>query len=334
MLLLVIAVVCFIMWCAGIAGNDHDVVQHLTGSTAATNSGTIAKNFGDGKSRLLFVAGLEGTGHHAWQDMFQECIDANHCEVHVNLTHSLMQFDPVKLTVHGLFGAEDTHMNAAQIDTVFHIMKSLAVGTGDRLYLVGLCFVKRSAMLSYPNYNGINKALDHPDISTLAALAELAGLDFRVLVLQRSAQEILASTRRRDIGGVDEPKVLVDNAAALYTQMKLIDRAFYHCVHYRELGKMTQNSKAKAQLMHFLHPVLMPAVMDAMLSKVQYAATNTSTSTTYTPARTKKHGLKASNTVAERTQENLQLEMRSNVYHEWQLQQRMDLIDELCRSEA
>lgn len=323
-------------WMYLVGASDHDIVQHLAASTTNAGNGFITKNFGYGKSRLLFVAGLEGAGHHAWQDMFQECVTAKHCEVHVNLTQSLMQFDPVKLTVHGLFGAEDAQINAAQLSNVFHMMKTIATMPGDRLYLVGLCFVKRSAMMSYPNYNGVNKALDHPDISTLAALAELAALDFRVLILQRSAQEILASTRRRDIGGNDEPKVLLDNAAALYAQMKLVDRSFYHCVQYRDLGDMTQNSKAKAQLIQFLHPALMPAVMDAMLSKVHYSGNNSSFLASQ--PRVKKHGLKASThsngngNAAESTHESIYLQAQSNVYHTWQLQLRMSLIDELCQT--
>ncbi len=40
------------------------------------------------------------------------------------------------------------------------------------------------------------------------------------------------------MGGKFEEKVLVDNAAALYAQMNLLDSHFYPCVHYKQLGDM------------------------------------------------------------------------------------------------
>lgn len=44
------------------------------------------------------------------------------------------------------------------------------------------------------NYGGPDKALHTPDVRVLADLAEQAGLDLRILVLMRRADEILRST--------------------------------------------------------------------------------------------------------------------------------------------
>ena len=222
-------------------------------------SDIIPKAITNSKSRLLFVAGLEGTGHHALNAMFENCLAAKHCEVHAPLTQILMQFDPTKTMVHGLFGAGDVKHNALQLQQAYDQMKTIAAYGENNLYLVGLCFVKRSAMLSYPNYNGINKALDHPDISVLAALAELAGVDFRVLVLQRDASEILASTARRGIGGLEEPKILLDNAAALHAQLQLLDHRFFQCLHYQDIGNLTATQQS--ELGDFLHPTLIPPIL-------------------------------------------------------------------------
>jgi hypothetical protein len=76
-------------------------------------------------------------------------------------------------------------------------------------------------MLSYPNLNTEDKALNHPDVFALAVMAEKVGIDFRVLVLQRDAASILWSTEKRHFGDVQEPKILIDNAAALYSQVSL-----------------------------------------------------------------------------------------------------------------
>lgn len=287
----------------------------------------IPKTMRQGRSRLVFVAGLEGTGHHAWTDMFKECINSNKCEVEANLTSTLMRFDHVKHIVHGLFGAVDSRKNADQLHKVMESMQALAARPGDHLYLIGLCFVHLSAMMSYPNYNGMNKPLDHPDISVLAAIAEWAGLDFRVIVLQRDAEEILNSTARRSIGGNEEPKVLVDNAAALYAQMQLIDRKFYHCVQYRKLGHLNQSKKDK--LVDFLHPTLLTPIMDKMLTKVKYSG-NKSRLTLPSFSRQGSGGSARGSLDPQENEVSKVVEL-SRKYHVWQLAQRLHLIDQLCQ---
>jgi hypothetical protein len=65
---------------------------------------TINKN----RPRLLFVAGLEGTGHHAWNAMIHVCVANKHCKIAETLTKELMHFDDAENTVKGLFGTEKT----------------------------------------------------------------------------------------------------------------------------------------------------------------------------------------------------------------------------------
>tara|TARA_B110000090_G_scaffold131763_1_gene145128 strand:- start:915 stop:1082 length:168 start_codon:yes stop_codon:yes gene_type:complete len=45
-----------------------------------------------------------------------------------------------------------------------------ATGTGDYLSVVGLSHNMDSGMMSYPNFDGPQKALHHPDVTMLAAL--------------------------------------------------------------------------------------------------------------------------------------------------------------------
>lgn len=289
----------------------------------------IVKRNTNGKSRLIFVAGLEGTGHHAWSDMFKECVTLKKCEVEYNLTQALMHFDHTKHILHGLFGAVDAPFNALQIHKVMEIMQALSQRPGDNMYLVGLTFVRLSAMMSYPNYNGLNKALDHPDISTLAMIAEWAGIDFRVIVLLREAGDILKSTARRGIGGREEPKILLSNAAALHSQMLLLDRKFYHCVQYKELGKLSQHGKE--QLVDFLHPVLLGPIMDQMLSKVVYTGSNTTTTRPYDRniVRRAVSGVRSGENVSH-SGVSSEVHRVSSAYHTWQLAQRLHQIDTLC----
>ena len=276
-----------------------------------------------------------------------------------------MQFDPAKTMVHGLFGAGDVKHNALQLQQAYEQMKTIAAYGENNLYLVGLCFVKRSAMLSYPNYNGINKALDHPDISVLAALAELAGVDFRVLVLQREASEVLASTARRGIGGLEEPKILLDNAAALHAQLQLLDHRFFQCLHYQDMGNLTATQQS--QLADFLHPTLIPPILGnnnmrplcrlyvlsrnllcagRMLESVHYSSGSTHNDHLRkhsSPRRLSQQGgedknkkryvLDAPSQQQHQQQQEAvekQYEEESTRYHAWQLAQRIGLIERLC----
>jgi hypothetical protein len=310
-----------------------DLIERLSN---ATGPSPLPKRINSEGIRLIFVAGLEGTGHHAWNAVFEQCVSSGECAVATNLTQALMQFDPVKKVVHGLFGADDAHVNSIQLYDVYQQMQSLAALSDSRAYLVGLCFVHRAAMLSYPNYNGVNKALDHPDLHILATLAEMAGVDFRVIVLQRSAREILSSTTSRDIGGSNEPKILIDNAAAIYTQMLLVDPAFYHCVQYRELGSLSQ--RQKHSLAAFIHPALSVPTIDRMLSAVRYAGSTqanlTSTAAPAAPTRLESKLLRHRSRLAKEAEGKSALQLaaeESSVrYHEWALELRLGLIDGLC----
>ena len=49
-------------------------------------------------------------------------------------------------------------------------------------------------MLSYPNFPGDRKPLQFPDVRMLAHISEATGADFRVVVLTRSAFNMMMST--------------------------------------------------------------------------------------------------------------------------------------------
>ena len=116
-----------------------------------------------------------------------------------------------------------------------------------------------SGMMSYPSFQFKDKALDHPDVYALALFAEKSNLDFRVIVLCRQAADILKSTAKRKFGTPlePEPRVLVDNAAALYTQMKLMDPRFFLSFDFDSLVRsdwVAMIDKRKHQIANFLHP--------------------------------------------------------------------------------
>lgn len=89
------------------------------------------------------------------------------------------------------------------------------------------------------NHGGPDKALHTPDVRVLASLAEEAGLDFRVIVLVRSADEILRSTVYHRHFGTEarEATILAASAALLAGQLQLMDPHFFVCVNSSALHK-------------------------------------------------------------------------------------------------
>jgi hypothetical protein len=120
-------------------------------------------------TRLLIVAGLEGTGHHAISAMLDICRKRRPqlCEADKVLSNKLMVYERKQLAVHGLFGASDTAASLKFSVDVRAYMQRLGTRPGNRLIYVGLDVTPANGMFSYPNFNGKFKSLDHPDILLL-----------------------------------------------------------------------------------------------------------------------------------------------------------------------
>ena len=89
----------------------------------------------------------------------------------------------------------------------------------------------------------------------LATAAEAAGVDLRILLLQRPAKDILISTTvKRHFGNpMHEMLVLSDNAATLHSELEALDPAFFRCV-------ATQSDDFNAQRWDQLAPFLLAGV--------------------------------------------------------------------------
>ena len=138
-------------------------------------------------TRVLIVAGLEGTGHHAISAMMEICRKRRPelCEADKELSDKLMLWERSRLAVHGLFGAFDTSISLQLSIDIRSYLQSLANNhTGNHLIYVGLGVTEENGMFSYPSFTGKFKSLDHPDVYQLAIIAEQAGIDLRILVLQ------------------------------------------------------------------------------------------------------------------------------------------------------
>lgn len=104
----------------------------------------------------------------------------------------------------------------------------------DELILIDACAYTTfnyAPNRSYPTLGGDKKQLQHPDLHLIAKLAEEAGVDLRVLVLTRNPYAIAKSTTENRLfgGGFNEEiEMLTENAAAITSQLNLIDPVRTH----------------------------------------------------------------------------------------------------------
>lgn len=215
--------------------------------------------------RLFFVAGLEGTGHHAMKAVMQPCMSGRGCHAASNLTNAFFKVDKRAQQMHGLFSANDMGKVEELLDEALQALLVLSAAPGPAVHIIGLAFTPLAGMMSYPNFDVEGKVFHHPDLLVMAMLAESVGLDLRILVLQRSAEAVLASTKRRRFGGKHEEKILVENAGSLFTELHALDPLFYRCADYEDLHLFS--TAQQEHLADFIHPMLRPLIAE-MLSKV------------------------------------------------------------------
>ena len=218
--------------------------------------------------RFLFIAGLEGTGHHAWRSMLDTCGggDGVQCKFATRLSDMLYhrELDPrtrQRGAALGLFASSSGADHDAWRARVVAELASLArQATGPSLIIImpdpNLQNTELiHGMMSYPNGGGEDRTLHHPDVHLLSRLAESAAVDLRLLVLQRDASSILTSTvihRQFDASAFHESLILSDAAFALQGQLSMLDREFYRCSLYggEEMVFDTWSNRALARFVH------------------------------------------------------------------------------------
>ena len=223
---------------------------------------TLLKAALSNTTRALVLAGLEGTGHHAWQSMVESCLSSSKCQPDHLLNLILM--DEFGTFIRGLFAVNDYHLMIRDCKFALDRLQAIAAAGNTSLYLLGMDQTVRVGHLSYPSFSGEFKILDRPDMFLLGSLAELAGLDLRIVVLQRSAKDIIASTERR---GYSSAAYLLDNAAALYQQLSMLHPDFFYCVDYDSMTTMTPEDRQ--HLLDFIHPVQLAGMGEKMFSHVK-----------------------------------------------------------------
>lgn len=168
--------------------------------------------------RFLFVAGLGGTGHHGWKSVLY---NGQVCQWARETEKNLRRF------WYGANAQADHYADKVKAD--FQRIAVAAQMTNNNATLYCLHLMGKGSMLSYPDFNN---PTHHPNMWSLARLAEEAGVDLRLVIIHRhpANQLVSLSLHRKFMNLADESHQMANNGAFLNAQLQLIDPNFYMCV--------------------------------------------------------------------------------------------------------
>ncbi|CAK9109808.1 Zinc transporter ZIP10 (Solute carrier family 39 member 10) (Zrt- and Irt-like protein 10) (ZIP-10) [Durusdinium trenchii] len=195
----------------------------------------LPKTVSSGAPTLIFVAGLEGTGHHMASSMgrkhtirpLYDALTRYLCDA-AWTDDSEAQYATARAhlveTMRSLHGKElPDGSNIFFLNTVF---SEAAVNMYSFPWGGPRCYLKRFARVAC-----------NIDLVELTAMAEEARVDFRVVVLKRSlGAAIVSSSINRNFGTViSQTRMLGESWALLRTSLDSIDPAFYEVFNYEDL---------------------------------------------------------------------------------------------------
>lgn len=164
--------------------------------------GVIQKTAFSNNTRMIFIAGLEGSGHHFVNNVFQavcesrsvECPDV--CAIADIWFSTLAEFNSTSEYEKG------RERLRSEMGTLALTAERLRTeGSSDASVATFHHCGNEVGEMSYPNWDGNDKPLQYVDLRILAEEAEGAGIDLRVIYLSRPAEEIMISTtEHRDFG--------------------------------------------------------------------------------------------------------------------------------------
>ena len=248
-----------------------------------------------------------------------------------------MTYDEQDKRIDGIFGTKLAHHKSHNrystlIKEIHKRMHDISSITTPHLSIAGLSYGNwygaESGMLSYPNYDGISKALDNPDIVLLSSLAESSKLDLRILVLYRTDTAALLSsyTKRFQMNWYEESLIMINSLAVLHSQLILIDKKFIKCIHFEAFTGRSPNIvkpmtiSEKNDLINFIHPDVFNDHVDIMWSKIVSSGGSISNS----------NNSGEKNEISVNNDNNLQ-NLHSD-YLLWRLQRQMSLIQSYCEN--
>lgn len=154
----------------------------------STAGGILPKTVFSSKLRLVFLVGLEGTGHHYMVSAFSRVFSktaGNKRKVH-QCVRMFTQFE-IQHSMNSSPSFYKDNFENARISMRGIAKRGSSLDPENAVAL--LC-----GRNSYPRNRGVNKVYQNIDLEMLVDLAEQEGVDLRVVYLKRSAHDIAIST--------------------------------------------------------------------------------------------------------------------------------------------
>lgn len=156
-----------------------------TAAVDFSSSADASKSVTSDKFRLVFLAGLEGSGHHYIMSADSAMLTEN--------PHLPRISRPFYLTSQPYyvpsFMAGNASVYAEVEDQARKQMRRLATAAAG-LPWPGSVYILHNSW-SYPTFSGRDKVMQYIDLQRMAEMAEANGVDMRVIYLRRSAKDLL-----------------------------------------------------------------------------------------------------------------------------------------------
>jgi len=171
-------------------------------------------------TRFLFVAGLGGTGHHGWLAVLKK---SGVCRGSFKAEQALKE-----LWMGQDLRADDHAARVQEIltQTKEYVERRTTSGSGGIVCLNAV--LPGGHLFSYPENNSPRH---HPNVYTLARLAEEVGIDLRLVVLHRhpAPQLVSLSVHRQFLALPGQAHQMTNQGALLNAELLLLDPQFYVC---------------------------------------------------------------------------------------------------------
>eukprot|EP00752_Nemacystus_decipiens_P015643 g13960.t1 len=159
----------------------------VAGPSISSSADDVAKSVVSDKFRMVFIAGVEGTGHHYIMEADSAMFKANPDLPQLNKDY--------KLSVRNYFVAicmaEKASRYTQAEDQAREEMRRVAEQAAE-MPEPGSLYVLHNS-LSYPTAHGTKKVMESIDLPMMVKVAGDSGVDMRVLYLRRSATDILVA---------------------------------------------------------------------------------------------------------------------------------------------
>ena len=205
------------------------------------SSSFVEKTVFSDNTRLVFPAGIEGTGHHYFMSIWDVLDPSIKKPFFVGMYRIDYSMSSNIEKYKNVVEKSKYNMDVLYDETI--------LDSPNLVYVTG--------GYSYPTNSGQDKAFQCPDLRPIAEDAEESGIDLRIIYLKRSAKDsIISNTDHRQFHmhlGIEEEseeerfmryiRILFTSIAVLHSQLLEIDPKFIVCHDFNIINDVDQMGK-------------------------------------------------------------------------------------------